>query len=352
MKEELPRKKLTLEEYQQKNSNPENIKAAQSFMFILSAVIGVIIGTALFFVVLKLFDIHEIAGYVGIVASFFIFIFAYVVPLVKLKNTKSFITRVDRENARKAQKYNKALREEIADKMIEISQNIEDVEWYSKENVDRLAIALRTRNDKGLKSVLTEIYKTDVNKSAKKMIRSSAMRVGFTTAASQSEIVDTLFIVIFQLNLIKDIVYLYGYRPTDAQMARIYKNVVRNALLAYGVSNVSGQLGRSIGGGLVGKALDRGAASGNLALSAVGTLLGVVVDSGVQFVVNSTLTTLIGYQTQKYLVKEYNLQDILDDIEIIDSEVEAAQEIEAINKEIKAAVKKAQKSKEPKAAPA
>ena len=59
MKKTIEKKKITLEEYQQKYTNPENLVAAKNFLFILGAAIGVIVAVSLFFVVLRLFDIHH-----------------------------------------------------------------------------------------------------------------------------------------------------------------------------------------------------------------------------------------------------------------------------------------------------
>jgi uncharacterized membrane protein YcjF (UPF0283 family) len=343
MKKTIEQKKLTLEEYQQKYSNSENVAAAKTFLFILSAAIGIAIATSLSFVVLRLFEIHQIAGYVGSIVAIIIFIVLYIVPVVKLKNTKSFLTNVDATNARQAQKYNKQLRAEIADKMIDINAKAEVNGWYSDDLVGKLAIARVTKNDQELKDVLTKIYQTDVKNASNKMIRTSAVRVGVATAISQSEAIDTLFVLVYELNLIKDIVYLYGYRPTDSQMVKIYKNVLTNALIAYGISGATGSVGKSVGSGII-SALEKASQSGNFLTSTIGTVAGIAIDSGLQFVVNASLTIRIGYQTKKYLIKEYNLQEMLDNIELSESDDEEAKMIESISKEVREQMSKKTKS--------
>ena len=342
MKKSIKEKKITLEEYQQKYTHPENVVAAKTFLFMLGAAIGVIIAVSLFFVVLKLFDIHQIAGYIGVFGSILLFIFVYVVPVVKLKNTKSFITNLDSINAKEAKKYNKQLRDEIADKMIDINTKAEVVGWYSDELIGKLAIARHTRNDVELKSVLTKIYQKDVKNAANKMIKTSAVRVGIATAISQSEAIDTLFVLVYELNLIKDIVFLFGYRPTDSQMVKIYKNVLTNALIAYGVSSATAGIGKSVSSGIV-SALEKASQSGNFFASTFGSVAGMAVESGIQFTVNSTLTVIIGNQTKKYLIKEYNLQEMLDNIELID-ENEEEKMIETVKNEIKEKMSKKQKN--------
>lgn len=306
-------KKMTLEEYQKKYSKPYNEKAAKSFLFIFGAAIGIIIVFCLFSICQKIYELNQYAGYVSIGLAVLIFIFVYVVPVIKLKQTKSFMTNVDSDNAVVAKKYNKKLREDIADKMIDISQKATDISWYSDEKVGKLAIARQTGNDQALKDALTETYKTDVKKASNKMIRDHALKVGVTTALSQNEKVDTLFVCIYNLSLIKDIIFLYGFRPNDRQLAKIYRNVIADAVIAYGLGNATG----SMASGIVkkmGKGLD--------GIPIIGSALNTVIDSVAQGMINSTLTVLIGFQTKKYLMKEYKLQNILDDVIITDEELE------------------------------
>ena len=306
-------KKMTLEEYQKKYSKPYNEKAAKSFLFIFACAIGIIIIFCLFSICSKIYDMNEIAGYVAIGISVLIYLIVYIIPLIKIKNTKSFITNVNSENAREAKKYNKKLREDIADKMIDLSQKATDVSWYSSEKIGKLAVARQTHNDELLKESLTDTYKTDINKACNKMIRDHALKVGVTTAISQNEKIDTLFVVIYDLNLIKDIIFLYGFRPNDRQLSKIYKSVIGDAIIAYGLGNATG----SMASGVVkkmGKGLD--------GLPIIGSAINTVIDSLAQGMINSTLTVMIGMQTKKYLLKEYKLQDILDNVIITEDELE------------------------------
>ena len=326
-------RKLTLEEYQKKYSKPENVKAARTFLFIFAAAIGIIVFVALFFVVLKLFDIHQIAGYAGIPIAVLVYIFVYIVPLVKITRTKAFITNVDARNAREAQRYNRELRNNIADKMIEFKASTEGVTWYSDELVGKLAIARQTKNDKEVKNVLTAIYDKDVRSAANKMIRDHAFKVGVTTALSQSEKVDTLFVVAYNLSLIKDLVFLYGYRPSDAKLAKIYRTVIVDALVAYGVGNATGSMAT---------AMSKFGGAAMEGIPFLGNALGTIIDSVAQGIINSSLTVLIGFQTKKYLKKEYHLQDLLDEI-VLDDVKEAQTEremVEELKEEIKDKAKK------------
>ena len=166
------------------------------------------------------------------------------------------------------------------------------------------------------------------------MIRDHALKVGITTALSQSEKVDTLFVAAYNLSLIKDIVFLYGYRPSDAKLAKIYQSVIVDALIAYGVGNATGSMATTAVTKFGGKAVE--------GIPFLGTALGTIIDSAAQGIINSTLTVLIGFQTKKYLKKEYHLQDILDEIELdeekeLDSEKEM---VESLREDIKNKAKK------------
>ncbi|MCR4897951.1 MAG: YcjF family protein [Acholeplasmatales bacterium] len=320
-------KKMTLEEYQEKYSKPENLKAAKGFLVLFTLTIGVIIFTCLFFIVLKLYDIHKYAGYAGTGVGVILFIVLYIVPVVKINSLKSFVTNVDSNNAKKAQKYNKKLRNDIADKMIDITSKTEGISFYDADKIGKLAIARNTNNNEEVKTLLTDIYKTDVKKSANRMIRNCAAKIGISTALSQSEKLDTLFVVVYELKLIKDIVFLYGYRPSDAKMAKIYKTVITNSITAYGLNTASSKISTGVAK-KIGKAAD--------GIPFVGSAVGALIDSSIQGAINSSFTVILGFQTKKYLIKEYKLQDLLDNIDLEENDEEEQKElIEEIEKESK-----------------
>ena len=326
-------KKLTLEEYEQKYSHRENTKLVKSFLLLFEALIGVGLAAILFFVVLRLFDIHQIAGYVGIGVAIIIFICFYIFPIVKIRRTKSFEVNVNKYTAANAKRKNKQLRCEIADKFIEFSESTDGVGWYNSELIGKLAIARHTNNDLETKEVLTKIFDTDVKKTAKSIIREHAIQVGLVTAISQSERIDTMFMAVYELNLIKRLIFLYGFRPSDAKLMRIYMMVLKNALMTYGLESVADNLAtgivQKIGGALTG-------------IPALGSVVSTVISSASQGVINGGLTVIIGHQTLMYLNKEYHLQDLLDTVDLDEiNDEEMMQEVkEDIIKESKQLKKK------------
>lgn len=313
--------KLTLDEYIDKYSVPKGKKEVKTLLFLITAAVGIVIAVMLFFFVERLFQMHEVAGYIGVGISVLLFVFVYLIPVIRISSTKYFLTDVDKTNARAAQRYNKRMREDIADKMIDLNVSTKRNDWYSDEKIAPIAIARARNDDKALSVALTDIYNTDIKKAADKIIADSAFQVGISTSISQSEKIDTLIVTVSELNLVKKIVYLYGYRPNDAQMLKIYKSVLTNALLAYGVQGAAS----SVAGG-VAKLLG-GAAE---AIPIISTVVGSV-SSGV---INGTLTCIVGFQTVRYLKHEYKLQDILSGIEIEESEEAEAKIIDDVKKNI------------------
>ena len=69
----------------------------------------------------------------------------------------------------------------------------------------------------------------------------------------------------------------------------------------------------------------------------------MLVSSGLQGVVNSAFTSLIGQQTINYLVKEYKLQEMLDNVTLIMSDEEEEKLLEEVTEDVKKA--KSQKKK-------
>ena len=304
---ELP--KMTLEEYEQKYSRRENAKFAKSVLRILEAAVGLLIAAMLLFVVLRMFELHRIAGYISIALAVVFFVFCYVIPVKNIKDIKAFDVNVSHHNVRTARKHNKKLRREIADKIIEFSESTDGVGWYSTELVGKLAVARHNNNEEELKKILTHLYDVDIKKTANSIIKEHSFKVGMVTAISQSEKIDTMFVSVYELSLIKQLVFLYGFRPSDAKLLRIYSAVVRNALIAYGLESAVGQLTTGVVkkiGGVINS------------IPLLGTAVATVIGSASQGVINGGMTVIIGHQTLKYLQQEYHLQKLLDNVNLDD----------------------------------
>lgn len=319
--------KMTIDEYIEKYSHPKNLKEVKGLLFLFISAIGVVMCCMLFSFIQKMFEMNEIAGYISLGISLLILLFLYIVPTIRILTSKQFITNVSSQNAKSAQRHNKHVRQEIADKMIDLNVSTQGCCWYSDSKIGPIAIARSRNDDKLLSKALTDIYNTDVKKASDKLIRDTAFQVGLTTSISQSERVDSLIVTVSEINLIKKLVYLYGYRPNDSQMLKIYKSVLVNALLAYGVesatTSIAGGLGKLIGGAAK-------------EIPIISTVIGSVTDG----TINATLTAIVGFQTIKYLKREYKLQDILDGVEIEESEEKEQAIISDIKKDVINSAKK------------
>ncbi len=326
-------KKMTFDEYKEKYTKPENTKAIKFGLFLFVATVGVIVFTCLLLIVLKVFDINEIAGYVSIGVAVLLFIFLYIVPVVQIHKHKPFITNVNNRTVRNAQRHNRQLRNEISDHMIDFVSKVEGMSWYDENLVGKLAIARQTNDDIEIKALLTQIYDSGVKKQADKLITAHAMKVGLVTAASQSEKLDAAFVAVYELNLIKDLIYLYGFRPSDAKLLKIYRTVVVNSLLSYGVSVGTTNL------------ISKGLSATFEGLPLLGTLISTAIASASQGIINGVMTGIIGVQTKRYLIKEYHLQDILDSVEL-DNPEDDDKMLAQISDDIKAETKSKDKKKD------
>lgn len=293
--------RMTLEEYQEKYSKPYNEKAFKTFLFIAFGIGALIVVFCLFSLVIQLYNACEknnIVLYVSIPLAVLIFFFIYVLPIIKIHRLKPFMTQnVNYSNIKQAKKHNRELRERIADQIIDMQTKIGNADWYNEEAVGKLAIARHTHDDGALRSSLLYLYNNDIRKAANAMIGKKALQVGVFTALSPSDKIDTAIVMTYNLKLIKDIMFLYGFRPNDRELTKSYYRILTSALLAYGLSNLN----------VAGKVLEGI------------PFVGAALDALAQGVGNAALTAHIGFQTKKYLIKEYRLQDTLEDV-VVDDE--------------------------------
>ena len=316
--------KMSIYEYEQKYTRRQNVRGARLLLSMMAALAGVVLFVCLFFLTMRVYEINEYAGYgVGAVCVV-LFACVYVVPLVKILKTGAFVTNVNAMTAKEAKRHNKKLRHEIAEKIIDLTGKVEGVGWYDSEVVGRMAVALKVGDEEKLKNTLTELYQGSVKRNAKDMIFKSSLKCAAYSALSQAAKVDTALVIFLNLQLIKDLVFLYGFRPSDARLARIVGRVLQNALIAYG-----------IGGMNIGHSVVQTMGSAVKGIPILGNAIAAIVDSSVQGLANGTLTTVIGYQTIRYLTTEYRLQNILDGVDVGETQAELEQACDELEKELK-----------------
>lgn len=316
--------KLTIYEYEQKYTKRQNIRGAKILLNLAATVIGLFLFACLFFVAKNVYDINQYAGYAAAGVCLILYIVLFIVPVVKIMKSPYFITNVNVHTASAAQKHNRKVRREIADKIIDLTAKVDGVGWYDSATVGELAIAVKAGNDKGIMNVLTKLYTGSVKKTANDLIFKSSMKSAMYSALSQTSKVDAALVVFLNLQLVKDLVFLYGFRPSDAKLVKIFGRVFQNALIAYG-----------LGGLKIGNSLVKTMGDTVKGIPILGAAISAIVDSSVQGLTNGVLTAVMGYQTIKYLSQEYRLQEILDGVELAETEVEIEETCKKLEKELK-----------------
>ena len=311
-------KKMTIYDYEEKYVKRQNTKGIKFLLNLMIVLMGVVIFTCLFLLVMKIYEINEYAGYGASVVALILYIVFFIVPVVKIMKTDYFITNVNNKHAKEAKSHNKKVRLNIAMKIVDFNSTVGGAGWYEDSKVTELEAALYKKDDKRIKLVLTDLYNGSVKKTAKQIIRAAARRAALYSALSQSNKLDAAIVAFIDLQMIKDLVFLYGFRPSDAKLIKIYANVLENTLIAYGVSSfdIGKNAVKTIGG-----IMDR--------IPILGGVISTVIDSSIQGLTNGALTTIAGFQAIKYIMQEYNLQDVLDEIELEDDVDIEVQELEA-----------------------
>ena len=322
--EENSSAKMTIYDYEQKYVKRQNVRGAKILLRVIIAALAVFLFACLFFVSLRVWEINEYAGYGVGALCLILYVVLFIVPMVKLMKSEYFIVNVNAKTARAAKNHNRKVRRDIADKMIDLTGKVEGVGWYDSKIVGEMAIAVKTNADKKIMSCLTELYTGCVKKSAKDLIFKSSMKSAMYSALSQTSKVDAALVVVMNLQLVKDLVFLYGFRPSDAKLVKIFGRVLQNSLIAYG-----------LGGVKIGNSIVKTMGDAVKGIPFLGTAISVIVDSSVQGLTNGVLTAVIGYQTIKYLNQEYRLQEILEGVELAETDEELQETCVEIEKELK-----------------
>ena len=115
-----------------------------------------------------------------------------------------------------------------------------------------------------------------------------AKSVFMITAVSQNNLVDSAVLMVMNYRQVEDLVLATGFRPSRAQMFRIYANILTTTLVSYCTSEVLSDL--------AGETTLAGALS-NMKIP------GVITESAIQGAVNALLTLRVGYVTRTFLME-------------------------------------------------
>ena len=318
------KEKISIYEYEDKYASKADQKKAKGFFTLIVLAIGVLVFACAFSLFKDVYDVNKYAGYAVGAALIVLIILFFIIPVVKIGTKDKFSVDVTAYNARRAKKHNAALRKTLADKIIECyTSTIDGNTWYGGERVLALNEARNSGDNLALRAALDEIYKKDVKKAVKGVITKCAVKSGAYSAISQRNAADALLVTAINLQMIKDVVFIYGFRPSDARLMSIFGKVLTNSFVAYGLGNVK-----------VGNAVVKTMGDVARSIPLLGSAISVIVDGTVQGLGNATLTAVIGHNTVRYLMKEYNLQNILDDAEITFDENDFADTCAEVRKEL------------------
>lgn len=315
---------MSIYEYEEKYVKRQNARGAKFILNMLVALIGVFFVWCFFSICKSVWDINKYAGYGAIGVCVLLFIFLYIVPIVKIFRLPYFVTNVNYKTAAKAKRQNRRARRQIAERIVDVCESVAGVGWYDSLNVEKLEVGVKNSDDEAIKAELTALYAGSVKKNAKEIILRCSVKCGMYSALSQDGKIDAMLISVVNLQMIKDLVFLYGFRPSDARLLKIFASVVRNSLVAYGLGGIK------IGNGVVRTLGD--AAKG---IPLLGSVISTLVDSSVQGLANGMLTAIMGFQTIKYLNTEYRLQNILDGVSVSETEEELTETCTEVEKELK-----------------
>ena len=320
----VPKEKMTMAEYEAKYSSKTNAKQASLLVNLVIALIGIFLIVCLFILFKEAYELHEYAGYAVLALGVILYILLFIVPVIRLKRMRKFEVDVTTYTMKKAKRHNERIKKELGDKIIELYlETTDSAGIYSSKSIEALINARKSNNKEEYNNAITNIYTNDVKKASKEIMKRCALKSALFSSLSQKDTTDALIVASINLQMIKDIIYLYGFRPSDTRLIKIMSTVLSNSLIAYGAGSIS--IGNKVVGSMSGVVKD---------IPLLGSLVSVLIDSSVQGLTNATLTLILGNQTIKYLMKEYNMQYILENIELTESEEEFINDCDEIKHEL------------------
>lgn len=220
----------------------------------------------------KLHIVSPVAEYVFYALALIAFLWFVVKPLYRIMYAPPFPS-FDLTNQRTED--HKAL-QTIAVNLIR-NGNLTD------DHKSTLSFALTRGSD--LNDVVREVLENR-SEHMNKLIKDTAVLVFVSTAVSQNGKLDAIASLIFNIKLIKRLVYTTGFRPSYAQLINLYRNVIVAALVAATVEDLVEEFDIL-----------------TTALPVGDKLLGFVARSAADGATNALLTLRVGFITKEYLLK-------------------------------------------------
>lgn len=344
---------LAFIEYQENISHSKEEKKTRLLLIALCVAIY-ILGLGIFATIADtLLTINRIFGIVVLSVLSLIYTVCFVIVIRSIFSRHSFdIDMRKKENHRFSERKNNTVRFEMArniqsqslvldyinkskskeyvtakeDKEVENFNKIIDLaKKYGKSVPD-----YRSEDASTMFQCLSLAMKKDgiIYKKANSLIMKRAISTGCLTALSQNAMLDMSIVAVKNMQLIKDIIWLYGFRPTNYEMNRIMLKVIRNVCISIGLNTMNRNAS------VLSKLFKKD--SSNFLVQ----IFAEVIDMGTQFLGNGTMTYLIGRYTIKVMMNQYHMQEVLHDEALKDFTIDVSDEsIEKLNDEIKEEIK-------------
>lgn len=314
---------LAFIEYQENVTKSKEAKRDRLILICLLSA-AYLLGLGIFATIVQtIYQIQQVVGIVVGITLLVIYTILYIVLLVQIFSKHSFDLEFKKnQNNYFSEKNNNKVRWEIArnikdqsvvlnylekkkSKEFLVAKDAKKVEDFTKiihlaEKYPKGNPKCNSQDSLDLASCLTNSMEKDgiIYKKAKSIILKNSISTGCLTALSNNAIVDMSIVAIKNMQMIKDLIWLYGFRPTNYEMNKIILKVIRNVCISIGLNTFQGSTN------LFATALKK--SSDNFLVQ----LLSQTFIAGAQFLGNGAMTYLVGKYTINVLLNQYHMQEV------------------------------------------
>ena len=340
--------------YQEEVTHSKEERRNRAILIALSVALY-LLGLGVFAIIVQtIYQMNEIAGIVVAIALLIAYTTCFIVIIVKIFSKHSFDLEFQkRKDGHYSEKNNNKVRWEIAKNIVDQSvvlnylDKMDDKKVLTSKETEKIASFRQMQNlvNKYPGNKFPSSHKEDsinlaesldismrkdgvIYQKAKSLILKRSLSTGCLTALSQNTMVDASVVVVKNLQLIKDLIWLYGFRPTNAEMTKILEKIVKSVCLSVGLNTMQN------GTNMAGKIFNKD--SNNFLVQ----VLGQALNMGAQFIGNGAMTYMVGKYTINALLRQYRVQDIYRLKSLDDYEMEMnSSTIKDLNDDIKEEVK-------------
>lgn len=340
--------------YQEEVTHSKEEKRNRAILIALSVALY-LLGLGVFAIIVQtVYQMNEIAGIIVAIALLIAYTTCFIVIIVKIFSKHSFDLEFQkRKDGHYSERNNNKVRWEIAKNIVDQSvvlnylDKMDDKKVLTSKEAEKIASFRQMQNlvNKYPGNKIPSSHKEDsinlaeslaismrkdgiIYQKAKSLILKRSLSTGCLTALSQNTMVDASVVVVKNMQLIKDLIWLYGFRPTNAEMTKILEKVVKSVCLSIGLNTM--QSGTNMAGKIFNKD------SNNFLVQ----VLGQALNMGAQFIGNGAMTYMVGKYTINALLRQYRVQDIYRLKSLDDYEMEMnSSTIKDLNDDIKEEVK-------------